>query len=314
MHHSKQHHQVDERLQAVIYIAQRLCSRLRFKAIALLLAPLIATLAVPAVQAQTAPASGGSRFTIGVLPNVSARIILRNYQPMRSYFERELGAPVDVSTGTNFRDFSSRTFKGEYDLIITAPNLGRVAQIDANWDLLAIYEPKIPALVVSLKSNADDKPEQVRGKAVAMANPQSLVALIAKRWLAEKQLIADKDYKVVVAANDDSLGAVLNSGAAPWAVMSMGEFKAKPQAMRDTLRIVQEITKVPGFYVMANPKLSAEKRKQLQSLMLAFPKSAEGPEFFKLSGFKHIRPIEPTDMSFLDPFLDGTRQGLGLKP
>ena len=281
----------------------------------LLLLPILVTVIASTVQAQTSSAAANSaRFTIGVLPNVSARIILNNYQPMRAYFERVLGMPVDIATGLNFQDFSSRTFKGEYDLIITAPNLGRVAQMDALWDPLAIYEPKIPALLVSLKTNTNDQPQQVRGKAVAMANPQSLVALLARRWLAERQLVAEVDYKTLIVANDDSLGAVLNSGEAPLAVMSMGEYMAKTQAMRDTLRIVREIDKVPGFFVMANPKLATDKRKQLQSLILALPQAAEGAEFFNRSGFKTIRKIEPADMSFLDPFLGSTRQDLGLKP
>lgn len=295
-------------------IARALCTKWRTAAPALLLLPILATLTAPAVQAQTSSTANSARFTIGVLPNVSARIILNNYQPMRAYFERVLGMPVDIATGTNFQDFSSRTFKGEYDLIITAPNLGRVAQMDAQWDPVAIYEPKIPALLVALKTNTNDQLQQVRGKAVAMANPQSLVALIAKRWLAEQQLVAEVDYKALIVANDDSLGTVLNSGEAPLAVMSMGEYMAKTQAMRDTLRIVREIAKVPGFFVMANPKLATDKRRQLQSLILALPQAAEGAEFFNRSGFKTIRKIEPADMSFLDPFLGSTRQDLGLKP
>ena len=276
------------------------------------LALLIATMAPAGALAQATPAMT-KRFTIGVLPNVSARLILASYQPMRAYFERELGVPVDIATGTQFQDFSDRMLKGEYDLAITAPNLGRVAQLDAKWDLLAIYEPKIPALVVAMASNTEDRPDQVRGKSVAMANPQSLVALIAKRWLAERNLVAERDFKVLVAANDDSLGAVLNSGEAPWAVMSMGEFRAKPEELRKTLRIVHRIAEVPGFYVMANPTLDPAKREQLKKLILAFPRSAEAPDFFRLSGFTKIREVEASDISFLDPYLDATRQGLGLK-
>jgi phosphonate transport system substrate-binding protein len=139
-------------------IARTLCTTWRTVAPALLLLPILATLTASTVQAQTSSAANSARFTIGVLPNVSARIILNSYQPMRAYFERVLGMPVDIATGTNFQDFSSRTFKGEYDLIITAPNLGRVAQMDAQWDPLAIYEPKIPALLVALKTNTNDQP------------------------------------------------------------------------------------------------------------------------------------------------------------
>jgi phosphonate transport system substrate-binding protein len=167
---------------------------------------------------------------------------------------------------------------------------------------------------VSLASNKEDSPQQVKGKAVAMANPQSLVALVAMQWLKSEGLEAGRDFKTVVTANDDSLGAVLNSGEAPWAVMSMGEFRAKPDALRSTLRIVRQITTVPGFYVMANPKLPAAERAQLKSLVLGFPPTDDGKRFFELSGFKNIRAMVSEDQTFLDPFNDVTRSSLGLKP
>jgi len=258
------------------------------------------------------PASGG--LSIGVLPNVSARILLASYQPMREYFERELRQPVSIVTAPDFRAFAASSLKGEYDIVVTAPNLGRVMQLDAKWEPLAIYEPRIPAVAVARADNPDDSPRQLRGRSLALANPQSLVALVGLQWLKSEGLQEGVDFKTVVAANDDSLGALLRSGEAPWAVMSMGEFRAKPEALRQSLRIVRQITTVPGFFVMANPALAAAQRQRLKALILALPASAEGARFFELSGFRGIREIADADLTFADPFNDLTRRGLGLKP
>lgn len=263
-----------------------------------------------AAGAQTATGA----LSIGVLPNVSARILLASYQPMREYFERELRQPVNIVTAPDFRAFAANSLKGDYDLVVTAPNLGRVMQLDARWEPLAIYEPRIPAVAVARADNPDDSPRQLRGKALALANPQSLVALVGLQWLKSEGLQEGVDFKTVVAANDDSLGAVLRSGDAPWAVMSMGEFRAKPEALRQSLRIVRQITTVPGFYVMANPALPAAQRQRLKALILALPASADGARFFELSGFRGIREVTDADLTFADPFNDLTRRGLGLKP
>jgi len=263
-----------------------------------------------AARAQTATGA----ISIGVLPNVSARILLASYQPMREYFERELRQPVNIVTAPDFRAFAANSLKGDYDLVVTAPNLGRVMQLDARWEPLAIYEPRIPAVAVARADNPDDSPRQLRGKALALANPQSLVALIGLQWLKSEGLQEGVDFKTVVVANDDSLGAVLRSGEAPWAVMSMGEFRSKPEAMRQSLRIVRQITTVPGFFVMANPSLPLAQRQRLKALILAFPGSADGARFFELSGFRGIRELADADLSFADPFNDLTRRGLGLKP
>jgi phosphonate transport system substrate-binding protein len=253
-------------------------------------------------------------FTIGVLPNVSARLILSSYQPMREYFERELKQRVEIATAPDFRSFSEQTLKGEYQMVIIAPNLGRVAQLDAQWDPLAIYEPRIPGVAVSLATNADNSPAQLKGKALAMANPQSLVALVGLQWLRTQGLQVGSDFNTVVAANDDSLGAMLRSGETPWAIMSMGEFRAKPEGLRQSLRIVHEFARLPGFYVMGNPKLSAPVRQRLRALMLQFPTTEDGKRFFALSGFANIREITDADLKFVDPFNDITRKALNLRP
>ena len=130
------------------------------------------TMIAPA-SAQQSTAS----FGIGVLPNVSARVILTSYQPMREYFERELKRGVDIATAPDFRAFAENTRRGDYHLVVTAANLGRVAQVDSNWHPLAIYDPKIPAILVALADNPNASVAQLRGKSLALANPQSLVAL-----------------------------------------------------------------------------------------------------------------------------------------
>lgn len=270
---------------------------------------LCALLSVPA-GAQTAAPS----FAIGVLPNVSARIILSSYQPMREHFERELQQRVEIVTAADLRSFTERTIKGDYQVAVIAANLGRVVQVDAGWELLAVYEPRIPALVVSGADNLDPSPAQLRGKSLAMANPQSLVALVALDWLRSQGLEPERDFRTVLAANDDSLGAVLRSGEAPWAIMSLGEFRAKPEAMRNSLRIVREVAKVPGFFVMANPRLPAAQRQKLKSLFLNFPQTEDGRKFLSMAGFQTIREATDADLKFLDPFNEPTRRGLGMKP
>ena len=262
-------------------------------------------MAPASAQQSTAP------FRIGVLPNVSARLILTSYQPMREYFERELKRGVEIATAQDFRAFAENTRRGDYQLIVTAANLGRVAQADSNWQPLAIYDPKIPAILVARADNPNASVAQLRGKSLALANPQSLVALAGLQWLGSQGLQNGTDFKTVTAANDDSLGAVLGTGEAPLAIMSMGEFRAKTEAMRSTLRVVTEIAKLPGFLVMANPSLPAAEQQRLKTLILAFPQTEEGKKFFALSGFANIRDVGEPELKPLDAFNEATRKGLG---
>ena len=263
----------------------------------------------PGLSAAQGVASA-SPFKLGVLPNISARQILTQYQPWREDLAQALGRPVEVVTATNFKAFAQATAERQYQLIVTAPNLGRVAQLDHGWVPLGVYEPGIPALLVASAQQRDDAVGQLRGKALALANPQSLVALVGLKWLADQGLRAGTDFRVVQTANDDSLGTLLLSGEAPLAMMSMGEFRAKSEAMQKSLRIVTEMARLPGFLVMASPDLPAAERQRLQTWLLAFPTQAAGQRFLGLTGFTGIRPVQPQDLKFLDDHVEVTRRSL----
>jgi phosphonate transport system substrate-binding protein len=271
---------------------------------AAMLAPLLPARAQPSASAT------GSTLSIGVLPNVSARLLVTQYQPMREFFESQLGRGVEIVTAADFRAFNERTLRGDYQLVVTAANLGRLAQIDAGWQPIAIYEPRIPALLVAAADNPDSGTAQLRGKALAAANPQSLVALLGLQWLRAQGLQAGTDFRLLLTANDDSLGAVLRNGEAPLAIMSRGEFAAKPEALRSQLRIVTEVGRVPGFLVLANPKLPESERQRLKSVMLGFSGSEEGRRFFSVTGFQQIREVTEAELKSMDVYLDPTRRGL----
>jgi phosphonate transport system substrate-binding protein len=264
----------------------------------------------PAAAPTAAPTA---TFTIGVVPNVSARVILTNYQPMRDYFARTLKANVEIATAADFVSFHAASQRGDYQLVITPANLGRVAQLDANLTAVASYEPPIPGLLVAGATNTNDAVDQLMGKSLALANPQSLLALTGLRWLREQGLVDGRDYTIVRAGNDDSLGTLIRTGDAPLAMMSMGEFKAISEAARKNLRIVREFAKLPSFLVMTHPNLSVELQQQIKTLVLQFPQSEEGKKFFALSGVANIRAIVPAELAALDGFVAQTRAGLVAK-
>ena len=249
-------------------------------------------------------------LTIGVLPNVSARLIFTSYQPLESYLQGVTGKAVEIQTAKDFKEFNARTLKGEYDLVVTAPNLGRLAQIDGGWEVLSVYEPPIPALLVALKTNSNSQPDQLKGKSLALANPQSLVALAGLQWLKSQGLQLNSDFKTALAANEDSLGTLLKTGEAPLAIMSQGEFNAKTPELKQILRVVSTFAQIPGFFVMANPKISQGERASLKTAFLNFQKTSEWSGFSDLTGVKGVREASRADFAFIDPFVDTTRNAL----
>jgi len=255
--------------------------------------------------AQTA----NSEILIGVIPNISARIINTNYQPMMDYFEKGLGRKVAVTTGTNFPNFYQRALANEFQIMVTVPNLARVSQVDGNWEAVAVFEPEIPGLLVGLVGRQNNL-EFLRGKKLALANPQSLVALSGINWLSSHGLVNGKDYEILRIANDDSLGISLKTGDAAFAVMSQGEFNAKDAELKKILSPINTFVKLPGFFIMVNANMSGAEKQKMKILILDFPKSEQAKQFFSLTGFTGLNPPTSEQLRFLDSYIGATRQGL----
>jgi phosphonate transport system substrate-binding protein len=253
--------------------------------------------------------TANSEVLIGVVPNMSARMISTQYQPVADYFEKGLGRKVAVTTGTNFPNFYQRALANEFQIMVTAPNLARVSQADANWEAIAVFEPGIPGLLVGMADRQNNL-EFLRGKKLAVANPQSLVALAGMNWLSSQGFVNNKDYEILRIANDDSLGISLRTGEAAFALMSQGEFNAKDTELKKILTPITTFVRLPGFFIMVNANMASGEKQKMTSLILDFPKSEQAKQFFSVTGFTGLQPPTTEQLKFLDSFTEATRQGL----
>ncbi len=249
----------------------------------------------------------GQSIQFGVMPNVSARILLTQYQPFRAFLERELARGVEVVTAPGLQPFHERCLSGAYGLMVTAANLGRVAQLDAGLRPIAIYDPRIPGLLVTHKDRPLADLAALRGRQVAMTNPQSLVALKFTRWSRERGIVIGRDAMAVHARNEDSLAQLLTGPETPLAVMSQGEFNAIGAAIRDTLVVKEVFIRVPGFLVLLGPAIQGPEAERVRNTLARFPASAEGAQFFEATGFRGIRPVTDADLAELDDVVEETR-------
>jgi phosphonate transport system substrate-binding protein len=260
-----------------------------------------------------AHAQSASTLEIGVLPNISARVLMAQYQPMRDYLARELKRPVQVSTAPNWTAFHQRTLALDYDVIVTAANLARVAQVDRGYVPMLVYAPQIKGMVAYPTSRPLKDLADLGGKTLVLSNHQSLVALRGMQWLAEKGLQRDRDFKTINTPTDDSVGNVVVRGDAAAAMLSGGEFRAIPDAIRAQLTVMTTFAEVPGFVVLASPKLApADARAVKEHLQRFGSASDEGKGFFASTGFTQIREPAPGMMESMDGFVDATRKVLAV--
>ena len=245
---------------------------------------------------------------IGILPNISTQVLLAQYQPLRDFLQKHLGRGVQISTAPSWSVFHQRTMALEYDLVVTASHMARLAQLEKGFVPLVVYEPQIKGMIAFAKNRPISNIAEVTGQTLVLSNPKSLVTLRGFQWLEEKGLKRNRDFKTINTPTDDSVGNVVLHGDAIAAMLSGGEYRAIPSAIKEQIQILTAFAEVPGFVVLANPRLSTELVQSIKTGWLNFSNgSPEGKAFFAATGFTAIRELPPSLMPSMDPYLTATR-------
>lgn len=273
-----------------------------------------AALAAPApvVRAGAAGAAGDDALVVGVLPNVTAVTLATQYQGLQRYLERVASRKVRIVVPATFKAFFDSTMAGEFDLAVAAPHFARVAQLDRNLIPLVAYEPAINALFVALGNSTVASARDVRERAVAFANPQSLVAMYGQQWLRQQNMEAGRDYEVKGARTDLGVGRMLLSADAVAAIMSNGEFRSLPSEESARLKIVEVFARIPNFIILAHPRLPSDQQASLKAQLKSFlADKTEGFAFAQATGVTGIVDVDDKVLRELDAYVVPTRRAMG---
>ena len=266
----------------------------------------------PPKPVATAPAAAPDALIVGVMPFIPAPALMAQYEPLKRYLERTTGRKVSLATAAGFRPFFDAMMNGEYDLAVAGPHLARVAQVDGKLVPLVIYEPPIRALLITAADRPITSAEGLAGKTLAFANPQSLVAMFGLRWLAQSNLQAARDFKVVPVRTDLGVGRMVLSGEVAAAIMSNGELRQIPQEESVRLKVVTDFARIPNFVVLAHPKLARDVAADLKTRLRAFlADKPDGDAFAKATGVTAIVDAEESVLRELDPHVPQTRKAMG---
>ena len=240
---------------------------------------------------------------LGVVPNLTARVLLQKYQPLREYLERELKTPA-----ASWSEFDIRSKKDAYDIIITSANWARLIELDRGYTVVGAWTPNLRGLIVHDKKRPLKSIADLRGNMLATSNAQSVVALQGFIWLAEHSLMKDTDFKIVSAANDESVGHLIQRGEAIAAMCSNGEFKNIPDSIREQLDIFAEVADVSAFITLINPRVGKKMTEDIQMVFERFLSSEDGKKYAALNGVTGFLTPKDIDFKALDIYLPETRK------
>lgn len=250
-------------------------------------------------------------LVIGIVPTLSPRVLLNNYQPFRLYLEQTLKRPVEMVTATDFTAFHKSTMASDYDVVVTAAHLGRLAQTEGQYLPLATYKSVNRAMLMTSKTTPLKSIPDLKGQTIATLDRSALIVSQTLVWLQEQGLQLGKDFKLLETSSHNSAAYSALSGESALAVISPAGWRQMPANIQEGLEVFVTLPPVPALMWLANPRMARE-APRLKSALLGFsPSMAEGKQFFDTTGYQDMREISLDEMKSLDSHIPYLKQYLG---
>ncbi|MFN4341835.1 MAG: phosphate/phosphite/phosphonate ABC transporter substrate-binding protein [Azonexus sp.] len=266
-----------------------------------------------AAQAGEKPAdraTDGRALTVGLMPYLSTRTLLANYQPIAVALEKALQQPVQLLTAPDFDTFVKRVMDGEYDIALLAPHYARLVSKDYGYTPLLMHKTPIRGVLVTSRSQPMNSFDDLRGQSIAIVDRSALIVIAAVVTLAENGLKENTDYRFVETVSHSSALHNAVTGRARAALVSYSTLLlAAPELQRDAV-VWRDIVNTPGQCYIAHSRLSPDRQQAVKAALLAFEKSPEGQQFFEKTKHGGLREPTADDLALIDRLLPETRRQL----
>ncbi len=248
---------------------------------------------------------------VGLIPTLSPRVLLTNYEPFRAYLARTLKRPVEMVTATDFTTFHKSTVAGDYDIVVTPAHFARLAQIESGYLPLAGYKMLNGAILITAKATPLKSIRDLRGHTVATLSRFALITYQTSIWLEQQGLHEGTDYRLLETSSQLSSAYSVLSGESALAIIAPTGWNQLPPTILDNVQVLANLPPLPSPIWLANPRLKREVT-HLRSILLAFsPDMPEGKQFFDATGYHNMRAITLKEMKSLDPYMHILTQQLG---
>lgn len=241
-------------------------------------------------------------LTLGLFPYVSRGQLMEFHTPLKLYLETQLRRPVDLVTAPDFAEFMGRTQKGEYDLILTAPHLGRLAETRDGYARVVMTGHEVQGVFLVRRDSGMRGLADLKGKTVMIAQPISVVYQMAVDHLQRNGLVPGRDVTLINTRTHNNALYAPARREADASVTGILLWVNADEGVRAELAEIGRTQAVPGFMVMANGSLAPALVKRVQRLLLDFEQTPEGRAYFKATDLKSFGKIDDKTMKSLDPY------------
>lgn len=250
-------------------------------------------------------------LTVGLMPYLSTRTLLANYQPIALALEQSLKQPVLLLTAPDFDTFVRRVFDGEYDIVLLAPHYARLATKEYGYNALLQHKAPIRGVLISGRNAPLKSFDDLRGQIISVVDRSALIAVAGVLTLADAGLREGSDYRFVESVSHSSALHNTVSGRSRAALVSHSTLILAPEELQREAVVWREIATVPGQLYIAHNRVPTTRQQAVKAALLAFEKTTDGQRFFEKTNHGGFREPNNQDNALLDRLLPETRRHLG---
>jgi len=241
-------------------------------------------------------------LVFGVFPYLSPSQIVEQFTPLNDYLAKALGRPVELRSAPNYSQFIERTRAGEYDIIFTAPHMGRLAEKRDNYRPLAQTGYPIVIVVLTKKDSPIKSLDNLRGHTLAVGAKMSMTYQITNQSLAESGLKLGKNVNFIDTASFSNVLEAILRGEADAGATGTLLWDSAPAGQRAQLREIYRAPPAPGFLLLGHTRNGKKMLSKLQAALTGFAGTAAGHAFFAKTRQIDFRPLDTATMKRIDPY------------
>jgi phosphonate transport system substrate-binding protein len=265
----------------------------------LLLFSLLSLLLSPCTNAAS---NDKDELVFGVFPYLSPSQIVEQFTPLNEHLAKALGRPVELRSAPNYSQFIERTHAGEYDIIFTAPHLGRFAEKRDYYRPLAQTGYQIIIVVLTKKDSPIKSLDNLRGHTLAVGAKMSMTYQITNQSLSKSGLELGKNVNFIDTASFSNVLEAILRGEADAGATGTLLWDSAPAEQRAQLREIYRAPPAPGFLLLGHTRNGKKMLSKLQAALTSFAGTAAGRAFFAKTRQIDFRPLDAATMKRIDPY------------
>lgn len=235
----------------------------------------------------------------GLFPYVNPAKLIEHHKSFVEHLEMATGRKIQLLTSPDYKTFLQRTRDNEFDIILTAPHFGRLAEVESAYQRIAMTTHMVQGIFLVNSNSRIKNLTGLKEKRITIAAPTSIIYRLAEHQLRDDHgLVNGKNIEIVTTGtHNNSMYAVIK-GESEAAVTGIKLFQGLQKKSGPIVRKIGKTKPIPGFMLLANKNVPKPLVLKLRKSALSFSSLQKGEKYI----FRGYKKINDHTMRMLDAY------------